>query len=141
MNLFKDTVNQPVPPSEHLPVEVSSKRETPFHTTDETQQQLLSELLKELRTVDSFASSNAISQVASTTEQSFGFPIARLNTFINDGTDSIYLAFDDATTENIFSGVIEVKPGQPITNFPRSVNRLVVRAKTGVQAFRAWGVR
>lgn len=80
----------------------------------------------------------SVEATAGTVEQSADFNVDYIFFVANDGTDDIYLNFDDVTTA---ATKITVKPGDFISEFPRNVTKLYYKSKSGNQPFRVWGVK
>lgn len=139
MKLFTTPVSGQTAPQPSLPVEVQSGRDTPFHVADETEHQLLMELLKAVRMNDNYPEHLAQSGTAGVVETTYGFPLKQLSGFYNDGTDTLFLNFDDHST--LEDNVLTIKAGEKLTDFPRSLIKFSVRAATGSQAYRIFGVR
>lgn len=135
---FSSFENDPEPhhkPSAYEPEE----HERGVLVKDEAVWMLLENMIKLLKTKNTYNDHAYLANVAQVSESRFGFPLGRLSAFINDGTDSIFVTFDDGNSFS--SDAIEVKQNEKITDFPRHCETLVVRAKSGTQPFRVYGVR
>lgn len=75
---------------------------------------------------------------ATTTEANSSFSVEFISMIVNDGTDDIKFNFDANTSS---AGTITLKPGEVLTDFPRSCSTLYYKAVSGTQPFRAWGVK
>lgn len=75
---------------------------------------------------------------ATTTEANMPFSVEFISIITNDGTDDIKINFDASTSS---SGTITLKPGETLTDFPRSCSTIYYKSVSGTQPFRAWGVK
>ena len=88
--------------------------------------------------VGGFGSHVSVEGNATTTEESVAFDVTYVHTISNDGTDDIKINFDADTTQ---PGVITLKAGEVLEDFPRKCSTLYYKAASGTQPFRAWGVK
>lgn len=81
---------------------------------------------------------DAVEATAMVADQSQAFNVDYITFISNDGTDDVYLNFDNATG---VKGQITLKPNDQITDFPRQCKVLHFSAKSDNQPFRVWGVK
>lgn len=75
---------------------------------------------------------------ATNVESASSFNVEIINVLINDGNDDIYFNFDKSIEKE---GTITLKPSESLSDFPRNCKQLYYKSKSGIQPFRAWGVR
>lgn len=80
----------------------------------------------------------SVETTASTTEANSPFSVEIIAMICNDGTDDIKINFDASTTS---AGTITLKPGEVLSDFPRSCSTIYYRSNSGTQPFRAWGLK